>query len=276
MVDSDSDQELVDAETPEEARQREEEEKQRKEDRDKRTAEEAEREREEQRRLEEEREAERRRIEEEREAERRRLEELEREIEERDREEEEEEEEEIVIPIPGPIEPAAMAATAGFGDSIQIRDLPKFSGEDKENPVQFKQAFNSLLPIYRINLTAAEDALPDHLRTAVQTLKLCLKGKALAWWLDNYGTAAIGDKDAFDAMLKALILQFHPLGKTQEEWEKAWDIINRREYPSLMAFTDKVKEIQKLTGKTEAAALAKVKRYASITEFQIIKDDGVL
>ena len=74
-----------------------------------------------------------------------------------------------------------MAAPAGFGDSIQIRDLPKFSGEDKKNPVQFKQAFYSILPVYRINLEVAQDALPDHLKAAVQTLKLCLKGKALAW-----------------------------------------------------------------------------------------------
>ncbi len=66
-------------------------------------------------------------------------------------------------------------------------------------------------------MDAAEDALPDHLTAAVQTLKLCLKGKALAWWIDNYGTAVINTKDAFNAMLKALILQFHLLGKTQEE-----------------------------------------------------------
>ncbi len=182
IAESDSDQELVDAESPEEAKQREQ------------------KEREEQRRLEEEREAERRR-----------LKELEREIEGEDREEEEEE---VVIPIPAPVEPPAMAAPAGFGDSIQIRDLPKFSGEDKENPVQFKQAFYSLLSIYRINLEAPDDVLPDHLTAAVQTLKLCLKGKALAWWIDNYGTAAIDNRYAFDAILKALILQFHPLGKT--------------------------------------------------------------
>ncbi len=84
----------------------------------------------EQRRLEEERERQRA---EEREAVRRRLEELEREIE-GDREEEVEPEV-PVIPIPPPVLPPAMAAPAGFGDSIQIRDLPKFSGEDKENPV---------------------------------------------------------------------------------------------------------------------------------------------
>ncbi len=73
-------------------------------------------------------------------------------------------------------------------------------------------------------------------------------------------------------MLKALILQFHLLGKTQEEWEMAWDVLNRREYPSLMAFADKVKEIQTLTGKPDAAALVKVKRYANNNEFQIIRD----
>ena len=39
-----------------------------------------------------------------------------------------------------------------------------------------------------------------------------------------------------------------------------------------MAFADKVKEIQKLTGKADAAALAKVKRYAHNSEFQIIRD----
>ena len=39
-----------------------------------------------------------------------------------------------------------------------------------------------------------------------------------------------------------------------------------------MAFADKVKEIQKFTGKTDTAALTKVKRYASNNEFQIIRD----
>ena len=73
-------------------------------------------------------------------------------------------------------------------------------------------------------------------------------------------------------MLKALILQFHLLGKTQEEWEMAWDVLNRRKYLSLMAFADKVKGIQKLTGKPDTAALTKVKRYASNNEFQIIRD----
>ncbi len=62
-------------------------------------------------------------------------------------EDREEEEEEVVIPVPVPVELPAMAAPASFGDSIQIRDLPKFSGEDKENPVQFKQVFYTVANI---------------------------------------------------------------------------------------------------------------------------------
>ncbi len=47
-------------------------------------------------------------------------------------------------------------------------------------------------------MEAAADVLPDHITAAVQTLKLCLKGKALAWWLDNYGMAVINDLNVFD------------------------------------------------------------------------------
>ena len=138
-----------------------------------------------------------------------------------------------------------------------------FTGTGKENSQEHRAAFESTLAFFNIDPTTA-DGRP----IAYRLFASSLREKPLQWLKDNY--AACPNAANWGTMLTAFVREFHPLGKSQIEWDVAWNSIRRQDYPSLLKFAEKVKEMQRLLGKTEEEVVNKIKLYATNAEHTAI------
>jgi len=154
---------------------------------------------------------------------------------------------------------------AGVQERISARDIPTFSGNTGESAVEHKNAMFALYRLYGLYPQAGA-AQADAVRLAVRIFISSLRGKALTWYTDHIADRDINTLPAWNTLWQEFVREFHPLGKTQLEWDVAWNSLSRSQYNSLLEYSEKLLEIGRLLGKENAAILDKIKLHAEPIE----------
>ena len=141
---------------------------------------------------------------------------------------------------------ARLAGIAAQGvDNIRtnLRDIPKFNPDKKDNVVSYITKFKGYCTI---NAIADDDVRKWNL------FQQSLDGEAITWFTDTMATEDHGTAAQWEAIFTALMREFNAVAGSATELERTWHTLNAGAFKSFWEYVQKVKQVGTFLGRDPA------------------------